>query len=66
MYQIRDIMCDDFSCCTVSVCNRSCNKVADCLAFHGGYVLSSGSEVFMNQVPDYVKDLVLGDLPNIV
>jgi len=66
VYQIRDIMCDDFSCCTVSVCNRSCNKVADCLAFHGAYVLSSGSEVFMNQVPDYVKDLVLGDLPNIV
>ena len=65
VYQIRDIMCDDFSCCTVSVCNRSCNKVADCLAFHGAYVLSSSSEVFMNQVPDYV-DLVLGDLPNIV
>ena len=66
MYQIRDIMCDDFSCCTVSVCNRSCNKVADCLAFYGAYVLFSGSEVFMNQVPDYVKDIVLGDLPNIV
>ena len=43
-----------------------CNKVADCLAFHGAHVLSSGSEVFMNQVPDYVKDIVLGDLPNIV
>ena len=64
MYQIRDIMCDDFSCCTVCVCNRSCNKVADCLAFHGAYVLSSSSEVFMNQVPNY--DFVLGDLPNIV
>ena len=49
VYQIRDIMCDDFSCCTVSVCNRSCNKVADCLAFYGAYVLFSGSEVFMNQ-----------------
>ena len=59
VYQIRDIMCDDFSCCTVSVCNRSCNKVADCLVFYGAYV-------FMNQVPDYVKDIVLGDLPNIV
>ena len=66
VYQIRDIMCDDFSCCTVSVCNRSCNKVADCLAFHGAYVLSSGFEVFLSQAPDYVKDLVLGHLPNIV
>ena len=50
----------------LSLCNRSCNKVADCLAFYGAYVLFSGSEVFMNQVPDYVKDIVLGDLPNIV
>ena len=66
MYQIRDIMCDDFSCCTVSVCNRSCNKVAACLAFHGVFVLFSGSEMFMRQAPDYVKDLVLGDLPNSV
>ena len=66
VHQIRDIMYDDFSSCTVSVCNQSCTKVADCLAFHGAHVLSSGSKVFMNQVPEYVKDLVLGDLPNIV
>ena len=48
------------------MCNQSCNNVADCLAFHGAFVLSSGSEVFMSQAPDYVKDLVLGDFPNSV
>ena len=56
----------EFSFCTVSMCNRSCNNVADCLAFHGAFVLSSGSEVFMSQAPDYVMDLVLGDFPNSV
>ena len=66
VHQMRDIMHVEFSFCTVSVCNPSCNKVADCLVFHRAYVLSSGSEVFMNQVPNYVKDFVLGDLPNIV
>jgi len=66
VHQMRDIMHVEFSFCTVSVCNPSCNKVADCLAFHGAYVLSSGFEVFLSQAPDYVKDLVLGHLPNIV
>jgi hypothetical protein len=45
------------------VCKRSCNQVADCLAAHGAYVLTSGSDVFMSQVPGYVRNLVLGDLP---
>ena len=66
VHRIRDIMNVEFSFSTVSVCNRSCNKMAACLAFHGAFVLFSGSEMFMRQAPDYVKDLVLGDLPNSV
>ena len=27
--QIQDLMQMEFSCCSVSLCNRSCNKVAD-------------------------------------
>ena len=61
--QIRDIMETKFSCCDVSFCNRSCNKVADALAVHGTYVLDSGSDVLMSQVPLYIMNLVSGDLP---
>ena len=61
--QIRDIMQIEFSFCDVSLCNRSCNKVADALAVHGAYVLESGSDVLMSHVPLYVMNLVSGDLP---
>jgi hypothetical protein len=42
---------------------RSCNKVADRLAAHGASVVRSGSEVYMNRVPEFVTNLVSGDLP---
>ena len=61
-----ETLCVTISPAVLSLCNRSCNKVADCLAFYGAFVLFSDSEVFINEVPDYVKDFVLGDLPNIV
>ena len=54
-----------FDRCVVRVCPRSCNKVADSLAAHGASVVRSGSEVYMNQVPDYVTSLVSGDLPRV-
>jgi len=63
VFKIRDVMQSEFSSCTVSLCNRNCNKVADCLALHGAYVLESGSDMLMSQVPSYVMDLVKGDLP---
>ncbi|CAL4921257.1 unnamed protein product [Urochloa decumbens] len=63
VHRLRDLMHSEFTFCTVSVCNRSCNQVADSLAAHGAYVMTSGSDVFMSQVPDYVMKLVLGDLP---
>jgi ribonuclease HI len=63
VYQIRDLMQSDFSTCSVSVCNRNCNKVADCLAGYGATVLNLGSEVLMSQVPVFVSELVSGDLP---
>jgi hypothetical protein len=60
---IRDIMHSDYSFYNVSLCNRSCNKVADCLATHGAYVLDAGSCIYMTEVPSYVMDIVSGDLP---
>ena len=61
--QIRDFMHFEFSSCTVSVCNRNCNKVADSLATYGAFVLESGSSMLMSQVPEFVSVLVSGDLP---
>ena len=61
--QMRDFMQFEFSSCTVSVCNRNCNKVADSLATYGASVLDSGSSVLMSQVPEFVSVLVSGDLP---
>jgi ribonuclease HI len=60
--QIRDCMQNDFTSCDVSICN-TCNKVADCLAAFGGSVLASGSDCLSSQVPEFVNDLVSGDLP---
>ena len=56
----------EFSCGTVSLCNRNCNEVADSLAIHGAYVLEAGSYVYMSEVPWYVMDIVSGGLPLIV
>uniref|UniRef100_A0A0D9XTW0 Protein kinase domain-containing protein n=1 Tax=Leersia perrieri TaxID=77586 RepID=A0A0D9XTW0_9ORYZ len=44
-------------------CPRSCNKVADSLAKFGASSVSSGSHEFVSHVPDFVSNLVSGDLP---
>ena len=56
-------MRSEFSSCSVSFCNRNCNKVADTLAAFGMGVLNSGSDMLMSQVPVFVSELVFGDLP---
>ena len=61
--QIQDLMRVEFSCCLVSLCNRSCNKVADQLATYGTSMLASNSDMYMSHVPDFVKELASGDLP---
>jgi hypothetical protein len=49
--QIRSFMNTSFDHWCVQHCPRKCNKVADCLAMYGASVVSSGSTVFMSQVP---------------
>jgi hypothetical protein len=61
--QILDCMRNEISSCDVSVCNRSCNKVADCLAAFGRSVLAPGSELLLSQAPELNK-LVSGDCHN--
>ena len=61
--QIRDFIAHNFVHCMVRTCLRSCNEVADSLAAHGASVVRSGSMVFMDQVPEFVTNLVSGDLP---
>ena len=59
--QIRDFIDSSFDQCVIRHCPRNCNKVADCLAMYGASEVSSGSAVFMSQVPSFVANLVLGD-----
>ena len=63
IHQIRDHMLYDFNSCKVSVCDRICNRIADVLASHGACVLSPQRSIFFNQAPEFVIDLVSGDLP---
>uniref|UniRef100_A0A0A9CGG1 Uncharacterized protein n=1 Tax=Arundo donax TaxID=35708 RepID=A0A0A9CGG1_ARUDO len=56
-------MCYEFNKCIVSVCKRSCNKVADCLATFGARLEGASSHVFIDQAPDFVARLVSGDRP---
>jgi hypothetical protein len=58
-------MRSEFSSCLVSVCSRSCNKVADCLATYGTGVSRSDSAMFWSQAPEFVTQLVSGDLPKL-
>jgi hypothetical protein len=60
--QIRDFIGLSFDYYDIRHCPRNCNKVADCLAMHGASVVSSGSTVFMNQVPTFLSNLVSSDL----
>ena len=57
--QIHELMMSQFVFCYVSVCARSCNKVADSLASYG-CTLEKGSCMYMNYAPDFVLALVSG------
>jgi hypothetical protein len=41
-------------------------KVADCLTKYGTSMISSGSVMFLSQIPAFVENLVSGDLPEMV
>ena len=53
----------EFSSCVILNCSRCCNKVADALATYGVCMLSSDTELLNSQSPDFVSELVAGDLP---
>ena len=59
--QIRDFIDSSFDQCVIRHCSRNCNKVANYLVMYGASEVSSGSAVFMSQVPSFVANLVLGD-----
>jgi hypothetical protein len=61
--QIWLAMRRNFVSCSVSVCPRSCNMVADSLANHGVVAFSDGGHAFWCQAPTFVNNLVSGDLP---
>lgn len=60
--QIMGFMNTYFDHLCVCRCPIECNKVVDCLAMYGASVLSSGSTVFMSQVPDFVTNMVSSDM----
>jgi hypothetical protein len=59
--QIRLVMATNFVSCSVSICPRSCNRVADCMASHGVAYPDGGRE-FWCHAPGFVNDLVSSDL----
>ena len=59
--QIHELMMSQFA-FILSICARSCNKVADSLASYE-CTLQKGSCMYMNHAPDFVLALVSGDLP---
>ena len=71
MIEVQMVLCSDkleMSCVHISfsvlsLCPRACNSVADKLAAHGASVVSPGSCIFMCHIPDFVLDLVSGDMP---
>jgi ribonuclease HI len=61
--QIRGYMTSSFDVCRVRHCPRSYNKVADCLTKYGASIVSSGSVMFLRQVPAFIENLLSDDLP---
>ena len=61
--QIRVMMSNNFVSCSISICPRICNRVADGLANHGVAISPDEGDVFWYQAPSFVTDLVSGDLP---
>lgn len=62
---IKHFMLVNFSVCQVSVCSRTCNKVADYLAAHGSRTVPTGEHVMWCSAPSFVSNLVSGDLPEV-
>lgn len=61
--QSKDIMQYEFSSCSISNCNRCCNRVVDALVAYGGCMVSSDCELLMGKNPEFVCELASGDLP---
>ncbi|GJM91393.1 hypothetical protein PR202_ga07757 [Eleusine coracana subsp. coracana] len=60
---VRAFMNENFAQCKITVCPRTCNKMADCLASFGVITAASGSPCFWRQAPDFVSALVFDDKP---
>jgi len=65
-HRIREFMSGSSVQCEVRSCRRSCNKMADSLAAYGASVVRYGSDVFMDQSPEFVTNLVSGDMPRAI
>lgn len=52
----------EFSQVKISVCPRSCNRVADGIAAFGPSLVEEGSKLWLNQFPDFVMNSVTDDL----
>jgi ribonuclease HI len=61
--EIKTRMAFDFISCNISKCHRSCNLVADCIASYGVSVGVDDSSLWLDHAPEFVKTLMLGDLP---
>jgi ribonuclease HI len=61
--QIYVMMSNNFVSCSILICPRTCNWVADGLANHGVAIPPDEGDVFWCQAPSFVTDLVSGDLP---
>lgn len=61
--QIRDLMFYEFSTCVISVCNRTCNQLAHCLASYGPCMEGVEACMYTDHAPDCVSHLVSGEKP---
>uniref|UniRef100_M8BSG8 Uncharacterized protein n=1 Tax=Aegilops tauschii TaxID=37682 RepID=M8BSG8_AEGTA len=55
----------EFSSARVVSCPRACNRVAHVLAAYGVNLGAEMCETWLGQLPDFVLNYVMGDLPNI-
>jgi hypothetical protein len=60
--RIREFVHADFISCIVSVCPRTCNRVADGLGAHGVSAVPICDRVYWCQAPSFVTQLVSSDL----
>jgi ribonuclease HI len=60
--QIREMMASNFVSYSISICPRTCNRVADCMANNSVAAYPDGGHVFWCQAPNFVTKLVCDDL----